>query len=121
MIKLALLLTFIMSSAYGANLCKDHVTHGELKILKICAQIGDDGVLRNPRLIAKNGIDWPIAPGLTPEIRAKKICKRLGFSSVSTFEVRQCSSEQATVNLRGNYALDGAVWSFACLDKINCL
>lgn len=118
LMKKLLLLLLISGTAQAGLLCKSLAVSGERQIIQICGEEISEGTFKNPRLIDSHAIDWPVAPGLSAKLSANKICKKLGMSSVLEYQVGQCSSEQATVNLKGNYAFE---FDFKCIELLSCI
>lgn len=115
--KKIILLVLISGAAQAEVLCTNYAVSGERIITQICVEKIADGTFKNPRLVDTHQIDWPIAPGISAKATANKICKKLDMSSVLNYQTGLCSSDQATVNLRGNYAFE---FSFKCIEQVNC-
>ena len=116
--KLIMFLLLISGAAQGKVLCTAYSANGERNITQICGEEISEGTFNNPRLVDTLRIDWPIAPGLSAKTTADKICKKMHLGPARKFQVGHCSSDQATVNLRGNYAFE---FSFKCIDQVSCL
>ncbi len=116
------LLVLSSITASANTICKDVVASGDREIAKICAQVSTDGSFKNINLFGPTGSDYKISLGITPKIRANKVCRAFGAASAESFKKSYCHAEGAALNLKGNYdsSTPFIYGTGECFDQLSC-